>query len=550
MLPSGGASPRVTGTPADYKLDWQSLYRAAREENGRLEGESNAVRIAADAQRVYADDVALELSRIAHGGVAPSWVVSELDGRLSSVERQLKAAEAKMGRLQDDRAALCEMLFGEDEPEQAAISSSLSTEHIRRLVGEIRARKEAARRAAERSGGGLAPEDEQKVSDLMSSWVGAAVTMEAADDGESLAPAESGAPAASVDAEIDPSAMLRSARASREAAALGASADDIVAAGRDAARRHDAPALRPADPHERCDGATRDEMVELLRGVVGLRSERAGKSAEASAAAVEEAVVRLDDALNEGFVVADALTIAICATVDEAAVVSTTVQRVAAEHGENASPLALVAAADAAVMLVESGAPPKVCCAAGESAAVGVIARENSFEEVHEDAAEMAEVCREKYACVIDDVEIVPPSCAPAALAPNVSLSRALRLRLLRNLTPRSNHAAAGSMDKWLQSLHLEKVVIDAARRRFDAVRAEQHGDTETLSADQMARFERAFVEHLAKRGSVEMVACLLKESPVGAPHSLLSIPLLDSTICRADAATFIISRSRRAFDL
>ena len=112
--------------------------------------------------------------------------------------------------------------------------------------------------------------------------------------------------------------------------------------------------------------------------------------------AAEEAVERMDEALREGRDAGEAVTLALARDVDEAAVVAAAVQRVVLEHGDLATAEAVAAAADAACMLAGSGAAANVAVAAGERAAIGVVAREESLEEVHDEASAMANVLMER----------------------------------------------------------------------------------------------------------------------------------------------------------
>ena len=174
-----------------------------------------------------------------------------------------------------------------------------------------------------------------------------------------------------------------------------------------------------------------------------------------------------------------ALAVAVSTGVDEAAVAAAVVQRVTEQLGADMRYDAATIAADTACRLLGCGATPAVAVAAGARAALA-LARGERLEEVHADTEALAEACAEKHAwqCNLEPVE-----------------------------------APSWSMDGWLASLGLEKIVQRAWRQRFDAHVRESYG--EALDDQEVRRFEQPFVQHLGECGSAETVLLLLKESPV-----------------------------------
>ena len=293
-------------------------------------------------------------------------------------------------------------------------------------------------------------------------------------------------------AAAERAAVKRAARAARRAAMTGATPEQIVSAARDAtANDGGAGAGDDAEDKEDADAAAvvrsaqlesagRDEAADVVRRIVSMRAEREGAAAADAVDAAERAVAKLDAALSQGTPMAEAMTLAISRSLDESAVVAVAVERVTSEHGDAAGVDAVAAAADAACMLNSSGAEAHVAITAGERAAVGVVVHHETLEAVHESAGEMAEICASRGAAAADDV-------APVVVP-------------------------GWSLEGWLHSLPLEGVVVGAARKRLDETVSER---ATSMGGEARRKLERAYVEHLGRNGSVEMVLALLKESPV-----------------------------------
>ena len=227
------------------------------------------------------------------------------------------------------------------------------------------------------------------------------------------------------------------------------------------------------------DEAARAELAAVVKRIVLMRCEREGQSEEEGEKAAEDSVGVLFAALDDGVPSAEAVTMAISRSVNEAAVVASALQKVEDEHGPDASPLAIAAAADAAILISESGAAANVAVAAGERAASGIIVHGETLEQVAADVEDMAAAVREKV-----NWEVVTPP--------------------------------GWTLGGWLKSLQLQEIVDAAARKRFDEhiESKEEHTGRKIGEADRV-KFERAYVEHIGHSGSVEMVALMLKESPL-----------------------------------
>ena len=248
--------------------------------------------------------------------------------------------------------------------------------------------------------------------------------------------------------------------------------------------------------------ADQEEVVTMVGEIARLRSElvaadvpsstdssaanehhrAAGAQGARAAAAATRAAERLVAISGNGLSVAESVAVALSGSIESAAVAAATATRVMQQQGEGSSGTAATIAAHTSARLLESGATPSVSVAAGERAAMA-ITRGESLETVHADLEALAHACEEKH-------------------------------RWECNLQPVD--APSWSMEGWLASLSLEKVVTKSARQRFDATIQEQHGgDSGSLPASEVRRYEKPFVEMLGSCGSVDTVLLLLKESPL-----------------------------------
>ena len=250
--------------------------------------------------------------------------------------------------------------------------------------------------------------------------------------------------------------LSHAVRAATEHVARGLSMEDLVAKVRAAVEEskhsdEDASAEAGAAP---MDDSTLEAICEMVSEIARLQSEPVSpgivpetqppnaQGAEASdgvqgaraAAAGARAAERLIATAREGLTPQQAVAVAVSSNVDEGAVAAAAVQRVTAEHEGCAPYSATTIAAHTACRLLACGASAPVAVAAGARAAMALV-RGEKLDEVHASMEALAEACSEKQ-------------------------------RWQTNLEPVD--APSWSMDGWLASLGLDKIVQKAWRHRFD----------------------------------------------------------------------------------
>ena len=444
-------------------------------------------------QQVRITELSHEHHRVIMGETVPSWVANQMDTALKAAEGErdslrterddlftqvevLQSTSAKteaalatsesrkeelrdetgnlrreIKRLRGEGASLRAMILEglDDDDGGAGDLSALSLEEVRKRRDEAEARRLERLRDEEKHGASLSEDEKDGMVRLLGSFSFSCEVKEEDEDDDDddeedeKKKAKDGVTHRNVlyhdaqrrqrdkktqDAEF--AARSRAARAAISAASSGASPEEIVAAGKEAAA--DLNIKPPPKRFVTVDAVKREELAAVIGRLSKLRGTRdklsveevSSHSSSAHTAAalifhsfhshhslpssslpfpslqVEEmtadAVERMDEALREGRDAGEAVTLALARDVDEAAVVAAAVQRVVLEHGDLATAEAVAAAADAACMLAGSGAAANVAVAAGERAAIGVVAREESLEEVHDEASAMANVLMER----------------------------------------------------------------------------------------------------------------------------------------------------------